>query len=170
MLLVSVATNKRSSHAGTSFLHAQKALLNQEFCLFQSISPAAFFQFRWFMFFRSRPKTSVICVCFFISVLFLDLSIPIFYEIKYSFVLFYRKKMEICGKKCTVAKSWQLALGNPYFSCLWGRVVKVFIKKVVGVLVVFPNRKYWSLCVIIHKYVLWTSIIKVSFSSELRTP
>lgn len=70
------------------------------------------------MFFRSRPKTSVICVCFFISVLFLDLSIPIFYEIKYSFVLFYRKKKKwkFVVKNALLQKVGSLAVGNSYFS------------------------------------------------------
>lgn len=74
-------TNKGSSHAGTSFLHGQKALLSQEFCLFHSVLPTACLQFRWFVFLRSRPKTAVLYGYFFNSVLFLDLSFPVFYEI-----------------------------------------------------------------------------------------
>lgn len=79
-------TNKGSSHAGTSFLHGQKALLSQEFCLFHNVLPIGFLHFRWFMFFKSRLKTAVLHGYFFNSVLFLDLSFPVFYEI---WILFY---------------------------------------------------------------------------------
>lgn len=112
MLLVSVATNKGSSHAGTSFLHAQKALLNQEFCPFRSISPAAFLQFKWFVFFRSWPKTSILYMRFFSSILFLDLRIPVFYKIQIQFCFILHNKFGNfrSKKKMPVAKSWQFSL------------------------------------------------------------
>lgn len=114
MLLVSVATNKGSSHSGISILHAQKALLIQGFCPFHSTSPAAFLQFKWLVFFRSRPKTQF-CICIF-SVQFY-FWIQAFYEIQIQFLFYitnveiylWLKKKKDCCKKLAI-QSWEIFL------------------------------------------------------------
>lgn len=142
-------------------MHAQKALLNQEFCPFHIISPAAFLQFKWFMFFRSKSKTSDFYVHFFNSVLFFELGVHVFYLIKVQFYFTQKIWRFLWLKKKDLHKIGNLSLGKFLVLLLVRQINKGFYWEDSWCISSISKWKMWvSHSMWCINNVLWTSKIK----------